>query len=423
MATQVDELRRLTPEEFRDVIGHFASGVTVITAAHDGEHKGTTASAVSSLSLEPPMVLICLNKTSSTAIAVAAAGRFAVNILGEDQAEEAMRFAKPARTGDKFAGVAVDTGEHGEPLLADALATLECNVAEQVTGGTHLVFLAEVERASARTGAPLAYFRGQFGRLELAQDESAFTDIRARVLSRELEVGQPLGLDQLATRLGLLRGPVYHALTRLTGEGLVNRDAQGAFIVTPLTLEAVRGGLAGALCDRARRRRIGGRRRSTTTGSPGCAGSRTRRGRRPPDEFRMDGWLPELQRFPRGDGGPGRQRAAARRVPPRQRARDDPQPDAAADGGARARPRAGADRPRAHRRARRRVRSCGPRRREPGDPAPRRVRKRSRRALHGRAGRDDLARPRWVRRSTRAQPARPRSHPRAAGHGRRRRTA
>src|ERR1700722_4482008 len=66
MTTQVEELRRLTPEEFRDVIGHFASGVTVITAAHDGEYKGTTASAVSSLSLEPPMVLICLNKTSST---------------------------------------------------------------------------------------------------------------------------------------------------------------------------------------------------------------------------------------------------------------------------------------------------------------------------------------------------------------------
>src|ERR1700736_5661352 len=105
-SAQADELRRLTPEEFRDVIGHFASGVTVITASHDGEYKGTTASAVSSLSLEPPMVLICLNKESSTARAVAAAGRFAVNILGEDQADEAMRFAKRAATGDKFTGVA-----------------------------------------------------------------------------------------------------------------------------------------------------------------------------------------------------------------------------------------------------------------------------------------------------------------------------
>src|SRR5258707_14921841 len=109
-ATQENELRRLTPEEFRDVIGHFASGVTVITAMHDGERRGTTASAVSSLSLEPPMVLICLNKASATARAVAAARRFAVNILGEDQAEEAMRFAKRADAGDKFAGIAVTAG-------------------------------------------------------------------------------------------------------------------------------------------------------------------------------------------------------------------------------------------------------------------------------------------------------------------------
>jgi flavin reductase (DIM6/NTAB) family NADH-FMN oxidoreductase RutF/DNA-binding GntR family transcriptional regulator len=234
------ELRRLTPNEFRDVIGHFASGVTVITAADNGEPKGTTASAVSSLSLEPPMVLICLNKSSGTAQTIAAAGRFAVNILGEDQAEEAMRFAKPAKPGeDKFAGVKMARGAEGEPLIADALATLECHVAEQVTGGTHLVFLADVERASARSGSPLAYFRGKFGRLELAQDEDAFVNIRQRVLSRELEVGVPLGLDELAERLGLTRGPVYHALTRLTGEGFVTRDAQGAFVITPLSGDAV----------------------------------------------------------------------------------------------------------------------------------------------------------------------------------------
>jgi DNA-binding GntR family transcriptional regulator len=245
------------------------------------------------------MVLICLNKTSSTATAVAAAGRFAVNILGEDQAEEAMRFAKPARGGDKFAGVAVDTGEHGEPLLADALATLECNVAEQVTGGTHLVFLAEVERASARTGAPLAYFRGKFGRLELAQDESAFADIRARVLSRELEVGQPLELDQLATRLGLLRGPVYHALTRLTGEGLVTRDARGAFVVTPLTLDAVREawrarcaielGVAALAVGQIGYDRLAELRRLADASQPA-----------PADEFRMDGWLPSYSAFHEG---------------------------------------------------------------------------------------------------------------------------
>jgi flavin reductase (DIM6/NTAB) family NADH-FMN oxidoreductase RutF/DNA-binding GntR family transcriptional regulator len=301
-------LRRLTPEEFRDVIGHFASGVTVITAMHDGERRGTTASAVSSLSLEPPMVLICLNKTSATARAVAAARRFAVNILGEDQAEEAMRFAKRADAGDKFAGIAVSAGDQGEPLLANALATLECHVAEQVTGGTHLVFLAEVERASARTGSPLAYFRGQFGRLELAQDENAFLDVRARVLSRELEVGLPLGLDELATRLRLLRGPVYHALTRLTGEGLVTRDAQGAFVITPLTLTAVEEawrarcaielGVAALTVGKASAERIAELRRLADAARPA-----------PPEEYRMDNWVKTYNAFHEGmvslaDSGP-----------------------------------------------------------------------------------------------------------------------
>jgi flavin reductase (DIM6/NTAB) family NADH-FMN oxidoreductase RutF len=299
MSTTTDELRRLTPAEFRDVIGHFASGVTVITAMHDDEPKGTTASAVSSLSLEPPMVLICLNKTSSTATAVAEAGHFAVNILGEDQAEEAMRFAKPARAGDKFAGVSVKLGDCGEPLLADALATLECRVVEQVTGGTHLVFLSQVERASARAGAPLAYFRGQFGRLELAQDESAFIDIRARVLGRELEVGAPLGLDQLASRLGLLRGPVYHALTRLTGEGLVTRDPQGAFVITPLTLQAVEEawrarcaielGVACLTVGKVSEERVAGLRALADASRPA-----------EPDAFAMESWLPSYSAFHEG---------------------------------------------------------------------------------------------------------------------------
>src|SRR3954469_12986975 len=110
------------------------------------------------------MLLICMNKQSSTGAAVAAAGRFAVNILSEDQPDEAVRFAR--KGDDKFDGVAISEGDLGVPLLANALATCECRTVEEVTGGTHTVFLAEVERASARPGAPLAYFRGQFGRLE-----------------------------------------------------------------------------------------------------------------------------------------------------------------------------------------------------------------------------------------------------------------
>jgi flavin reductase (DIM6/NTAB) family NADH-FMN oxidoreductase RutF len=304
--TEAGELRRMTPEEFRDIIGRFASGVTVITATHDDEPKGTTASAVSSLSLDPPMVLVCLNKTSSTCQAVSAARRFAVNILGEDQAEEAMRFAK--KGADKFSGVALTPGQYGEPLLADALASLECNVKEEVTGGTHSVFLAEVERASARSGAPLAYFRGQFGRLELAQDENAFLKLKARVLSREIEIGMPLSLDDLAKRFDLMRSPVYHALTRLVGEGLVTRDKHGAFVVTPLTVEAVREawraravielGVAAQTVGRVSADRVGELRRLRDAARPA-----------PADEFDMDSWLPAYNAFHEGvvslaDSGP-----------------------------------------------------------------------------------------------------------------------
>ena len=241
MSTNTETDRRsLSSDEFRDIIGRFASGVTVITAQHEDQRYGTTASAVSSLSLEPPMLLVCLNRSSSTQQAIAAAGHFAVNILAEGQADEAMRFASK---GDKFAGVNVVEGRTGEPLLEDALANLECRVVEEVTGGTHSVFLAEVEHATGRQGAPLAYFRGKFGRLELAQDDDAFRDIRARVMSRELPVGEPLSLDAVAELVGVPRGSAYHALTKLSGEGLVSRTADGRFVVTPLTAAAVEDGL------------------------------------------------------------------------------------------------------------------------------------------------------------------------------------
>jgi flavin reductase (DIM6/NTAB) family NADH-FMN oxidoreductase RutF/DNA-binding FadR family transcriptional regulator len=234
-------LGQIEANEFRDVIGHFASGVTIITAVFEGERYGTTASAVSSLSLEPPMLLVCMNKTSTTGQAIAASGRFAVNVLREDQPDAAIQFAM--KGGDKFKGLKVTRGISGALLLDDALATCECRVVEDVTGGTHSVFLAEVDHASARPGAPLAYFRGRFGRLELEQDESAFREIRARVINRQIPLGEPLDLDVVAQQANVPRGSAYHALTKLLGEGLVRRNDDGGFVVIPLTLEALQEGL------------------------------------------------------------------------------------------------------------------------------------------------------------------------------------
>jgi flavin reductase (DIM6/NTAB) family NADH-FMN oxidoreductase RutF len=150
---------------FREVVGHFATGVAVITARRGGENYGMTASAVASLSLEPPMLLVCLNRASVTHGALEAAGAFGVNVLNDGQADIATRFAGAER-GSRFAGLRTHSGPLGQPLLSDALARLECRVTETVSGGTHTVFLGTVHHAEATPGSPLTYFRGRFGRFE-----------------------------------------------------------------------------------------------------------------------------------------------------------------------------------------------------------------------------------------------------------------
>lgn len=222
-------------EVFRDVIGRFASGVTVITTTADGVDFGTTASAVSSLSLEPPMLLICLNRTSDTQGAVVKAGVFGVNILAEDQGEIAYRFAKKGP--HKFEGLALLRGRTGVPLVEHALAHLECEVEETVTAGTHTVFLARVQQAAGGEGAPLTYFRGRFGRLEGALDEAAYTELRAQVVQRRLPVGRSLDLERLVTDLAVDAQRVLYALTKLCADGLVSRQAEG-YVVNPLTASA-----------------------------------------------------------------------------------------------------------------------------------------------------------------------------------------
>jgi flavin reductase (DIM6/NTAB) family NADH-FMN oxidoreductase RutF len=235
---QSEPMRSLTSDEFRDVIGHFASGVTVITTQLDDRPYGTTASAVSSLSLEPPMLLVCLYQGSLTGQAIARSRRFAVNILTDDQADVAVRFAR--KDPEKFAGVPIATGTGGSPLLSDALAVLECRVAQDVSAGTHTVFLAEVDHASSRGGTPLAYFRGQFGRLQLVHDEGTLNVLRDRVLNRTIPLDQPLDADRVATGLAVPRGAAFYALSRLAADGLLTRRDDGTFEVIPVTFEIAR---------------------------------------------------------------------------------------------------------------------------------------------------------------------------------------
>lgn len=146
--------------QFKHALSHFASGVTIVTTEHEGTDYGLTVASFASLSLNPPLVLVCINKSSSSHDPIAKSQKFGVSILASDQGDISGRFA--ARGGDKFAGLDVRRGSTGVPLVGNALATLECRVHEQIIGGDHSIFIGEVVDTQTREGAPLLYFRAAY---------------------------------------------------------------------------------------------------------------------------------------------------------------------------------------------------------------------------------------------------------------------
>jgi 4-nitrophenol 2-monooxygenase / 4-nitrocatechol 4-monooxygenase, reductase component len=240
-STETAASRPLEPGEFRNVIGHFASGVTVITTTADGRRHGTTASAVASLALEPPMLLVCMNRESATGVAMARSGAFAVNILGEEHGELAIRFAR--KGDDKFEGVEIADGDCGQPLLAGAIAHLECRVAEQVAAGTHVVFIAEVEAATAQVGAPpLAYYRGRFGRLEIAEDvpPQPREPLTADELRDAGAARRAIELGAADLSVGRVPAEDLAALRQLVGDEAAFREALVALAGSPALLSSYR---------------------------------------------------------------------------------------------------------------------------------------------------------------------------------------
>jgi flavin reductase (DIM6/NTAB) family NADH-FMN oxidoreductase RutF/DNA-binding FadR family transcriptional regulator len=230
-----DEQGQFDPAVFREVISNFMSGVVVVTAQHDGNIQGMTVSAVSSLSLEPPMLVICLNRKARTQELVHQSGAFAVNILGEEQGHLADRFA--TRHEDRFAGVSHHPGLTAAPVLDNVLGVIECRVDETVAGGSHRVFLGRVVHAEAGEGSPLAYYRGKFGRFELAQDADAYRLLRDLVLERKADHDGVIDPGRLAAMLKLPMSAVHYALTRLSGDRLVARDPDRGYVVAPMDAE------------------------------------------------------------------------------------------------------------------------------------------------------------------------------------------
>ena len=146
--------------KFKLAMSHFVSGVTVVTTHHDGKPYGMTVASFASLSLHPPLILVCIEKNVRSHDAIAAAGQFAVNILAAEQADISGRFA--SKSEDKFDGLETRTGQNGVPLIPGALCTIECRVQQQLPGGDHSIFVGEVLEVETGEGAPLVYYRSAY---------------------------------------------------------------------------------------------------------------------------------------------------------------------------------------------------------------------------------------------------------------------
>lgn len=149
----------LDPLDYRKVIGHFATGVTVVTAAHNGEPYGMTANSVTSVSLTPTLLLVCFMDGSETGIAVRESGWFCVNILDATQVDLSNKFAKQA---SDFDGVAWHQGDMGVPVLEGGLGHIICRVDRVVDGGDHDIVIGEVVTCDGTDGDPLLFYEGKY---------------------------------------------------------------------------------------------------------------------------------------------------------------------------------------------------------------------------------------------------------------------
>jgi len=154
----------VSKDDFRAALGRFVSGVTVITTlSEDGQLSGITVSAFASLSLEPCLVLACIDKRASVYEYLCEGKHFAVNILAEDQEHVSRRFA--SKDQDRFNGIGYYEGAGGAPLLDGALAYIECRVVHTYPGGDHTIVVGEVESVRIAEHKPLAYYRGGYSQL------------------------------------------------------------------------------------------------------------------------------------------------------------------------------------------------------------------------------------------------------------------
>jgi len=155
----------IDPRDFRNALGAYATGVTVITACADGKLAGLTCNSFASVSLNPPLVLWSLVSFSPSMSLFRAASHFTVNVLGLSQRDLATHFATPAE--DKFAGVTSTPVRGGAPILPNAVAAFECRAVDRYYGGDHVIFLGAVEAYAYNRSESLLFSRGKFGHFVL----------------------------------------------------------------------------------------------------------------------------------------------------------------------------------------------------------------------------------------------------------------
>jgi 3-hydroxy-9,10-secoandrosta-1,3,5(10)-triene-9,17-dione monooxygenase reductase component len=158
----------VSSSRFREVLGHFASGLTVVTGVDDDGPVGFTCQAFMSLSLEPPLIAIAPSKASTSWPRIAPLGTFCANVMSEDQEELCRDFAiSGADQHDKFSGVGWSPGPGGPPILDGALAWVECRITQSHDAGDHVLVVAEVvDLGVDHSGRPVIFYRGGFGRFE-----------------------------------------------------------------------------------------------------------------------------------------------------------------------------------------------------------------------------------------------------------------
>ncbi|GLK56412.1 flavin reductase (DIM6/NTAB) family NADH-FMN oxidoreductase RutF [Methylopila capsulata] len=160
-----DEEPAVSPSDFRSFADQFATGVAVVTASGpEGEKSGVTITGVTSLSLDPPLYLVCLDNGSNTLGLVREAKAFALHFLTKDQSDISRVFA--SKQADKFSGVGHAIGETGSPIIHGVLAAAECVVLRITAIGDHTIVVGEVKATTVNGGEPLLYHRGAYAALE-----------------------------------------------------------------------------------------------------------------------------------------------------------------------------------------------------------------------------------------------------------------